>query len=267
VGLLQETGVQLITAAIAFLLGVLLSRILRAWAYIRARKFWRPLIRRDLAIVLGDGFRDLPSFEASQLVAQGDLVASFELNAHFTSMGIRQLRPIFADKTIGVEPDGRGLRRNFIVIGGEDTNTLTDECLKRLKCSYKLVWPNDTAVGRPPTDQNMTSQLPAGKRDIGPKAASAWGLPKLIPATHREHDGLDIYQPVEENDEIVRDYGIIVRARNPFISEGRRNKRVVLIFGCYGFGSLAATLSQERKNFSNKLPTRKRISNASLRVT
>jgi hypothetical protein len=257
-GILQETSLQLITAAIAFVLGVLLNRALKAWAYLRARKFWRPIIRRDLALVLGDGFQDLPLFEASQLVGQGDLVASFELNAHFSAMGIRQLRPISADKASGVDPTGRGRHRNFIVIGGQDANTLTDQCLERFRCSYKLTWPtsiaNSNAVadavgGQPAAPDAHHSEI---QRD------SIWHLPRLIPATHREKEGLDTYEPVAKNEQIVKDYGIIIRARNPFLPEGNSSKRIVLIYGCYGFGSTAAVLFSMEKAFLKRVTDTKK---------
>jgi hypothetical protein len=259
VGLLQETGVQLITAAIAFVLGVLLNRTVRAWAYLRARKFWRPLIKRDLALVLGDGFRDLPTFEASQLVGQGDLVASFELNSYFAAMGIRQLRPISADKTSGVDPAGRGRHRNFIVIGGQDANTLTDQCLERLRCSYQLIWPT-VPLTTSSAAEAIVGEVPLGSgTDHEGQSESVWRTrPKLIPAVHRQKDRLETYEPVAKNEEIVRDYGIIVRARNPFLTEGRRNKRIVLIYGCYGFGSLAAVLFSMEKAFLKRVTDRNR---------
>jgi hypothetical protein len=249
VDLVLETGVQLITAAVAFVLGVLLNRALRAWAYLRARKFWRPLLRRDLALVLGDGFRDLAAFEASQLVGRGDLVASFELNSYFAGMGIRQLRPISADRTIGVDPAGRGLRRNLIVIGGQDANTLTDQCLKRLRCGYKLIWA-DATLGEAPLKPELASQSIVSNVLT---ENSDRHLPKLVPAPHLEEQGFATFEPVLENQQLVRDYGLIVRARNPFISEGRQNKRIVLIYGCFGFGSIAAALFSMEKAFLKRI--------------
>jgi hypothetical protein len=81
-----------------------------------------------------------------------------------------------------------------------------------------------------------------------------------MPAAHREDDGLAIYEPVEENHTLVRDYGVIVRTVNPFLSEGRTNKKIVIIYGCYGFGSLAAVLfSMEREFLKNITNTDKDI--------
>jgi hypothetical protein len=50
-------------------------------------------------------------------------------------------------------------------------------------------------------------------------------------------------------DALVRDYGVIVRARNPFLSPGAKDKRIVIIYGCYGFGTLAAVLYSLERDF------------------
>ena len=242
VELLRETGVELAVAAIAFILGLLLNRFLRTWAYLRARNFWRPLVSRDLALVLGDGFPDLPpSFEASGVVGQGDLLASTELIAHFSAMGLPKLSPIFADRTAG-DPSGRGLRRNLVLLGGQDANTLAKACLLRLKCSYELEWPQDS--------QNAASTLEVTSGVLRPgireSAGKEWRPPKLRPTEYAE-GATQVYEPVAVDKKIVRDYGVIIRARNPFLFEGRQDKRVVLIYGCYGFGTRAAVLfSMER---------------------
>ncbi len=242
-GLLREAGVELAVAAIAFILGLLLNRLLRTWAYLRARNFWRPLVSRDLALVLGDGFPDLPpSFEASGVVGQGDLLASTELIAHFSAMGLPKLSPVFADRTVGGDPGGRGLRRNLVLLGGQDANTLTKACLLRLKCSYELEWPQDS--------QNAASTLEVTSGVLQPSIVEAsgeeWRPPRLRPTEYAEGT-TQVYEPVAADKKIVRDYGVIIRARNPFLFEGRQDKRVVLIYGCYGFGTRAAVLfSMER---------------------
>jgi hypothetical protein len=209
--LVQQTAIQLITAFIAFVLGFLLSRFKAAWAYFNARKFWRPLLRRDLTLVLGDGFADLRGFEASDVVGRGDLVGSYVLTTRFAGMGFRRLQPVFADKMIGDDPSGTGLRKNLVVLGGRDANTLTGACLSRLNCTYTLEWL------APPEDSQPTSS--SGRRH----------LPELQPTVYAPEE-LKPFHPVESNGRLVKDYGVIVRARNPFMPPGARDKHVVLIY-------------------------------------
>src|SRR6266568_6390439 len=129
----EQTVIQLLVAAIAFLAGLFVQRIRATWAYLRARRFWRPLLGRDLGLILGDGFLDLQDFEASNVVGRGDLVASYELTAYFSKMGFRRLQPIFADRIVGADLTGRQLRRNLIVLGGPDANRISLRCLEGMK--------------------------------------------------------------------------------------------------------------------------------------
>lgn len=241
---LREAGLQLMVAATAFILGLLLNRAVRTSVYFRARKFWRPLASKDLAIVLGDGFSDLSAYEASGLMGQGDLLASAELISHLSAMGLPQLQPEFADKAVGVDPNGRALRRNLVVLGGPDANTLTKACLDRLKCSYRL------------EEEVLPTAEPSGAAN-----PSMWRPFQLRP-TVWARDKVTVYEPVAAQDgQIVRDYGVIIRTRNPFLFERHRNrrnllrlrrqreKRVVLMFGCYGLGTYAAVLFSKEKAF------------------
>ena len=242
---LREASLQLIVAATAFILGLLLNRAVRTSVYFRARKFWRPLATKDLAIVLGDGFSGVSSLEASGLVGQGDLLASAELISHFSAMGLPPLQPEFADKAVGVDPGGRALRRNLVILGGPDANTLTKACLDRLKCSYRL-------------EEAVFATAESGS--AADATTLVWRLPKLRP-TIRAKDQATVYEPVVLDGQIVRDYGVIVRTRNPFLFERRQPKRnlfrfwrqrekwVVLMFGCYGLGTYAAALFSKEKAF------------------
>lgn len=233
--LIQQTGIQLITAFIAFVLGVLLNRLRAIQAYFNSRRFWRPLLRRDLTLVLGDGFPELQGFEASDVVGRGDLVGSYELTTRFAAMGFRRLQPVFADKMIGDDPSGTGLRKNLIILGGQDTNTLTRDCLSHLRCTYALKWLNPAEGSLPIDNIHHRSQIP-----------------ELQPTIYAPDD-LQALRPVMSEDLLVQDYGVIVRARNPFMPPGAKNKRVVLIYGCYGFGTLAAVLYSLERDFLQEI--------------
>ena len=236
-GLVQQTMIQLVTAFIAFALGVLINRLREIWAYFSARKFWRPLLRRDLTLVLGDGFPDLRGFEASDMVGRGDLIGSYELTTKFAAMGFRRLQPVFADKTIGPDPSGTGLRKNLIILGGRDGNTLTRACLSRLNCTYSVAWLDSADGGSVSLDKI------SGSRQI----------PEFQP-TRYAPGGLATYRPeLDDRNVLVRDYGVIIRARNPFLSPKAKDKRIVIIYGCYGFGTLAAVLYSLERDFIKEI--------------
>ena len=229
-GLVQQTVIQLVTAFIAFALGILINRLRATWAYFSARKFWRPLLRRDITLVLGDGFTDLRGFEASDMVGRGDLVGSYVLTTRFAAMGFRRLQPVFADKMIGSDPSGAGLRKNLIVLGGRDANTLTGDILSRLNCAYSVEWLDPPAAGD----------------------GSSRQIPELQPTSYAPAE-LTAYRPEMTGNSLVRDYGVIIRARNPFISPGSKDKRIVIIYGCYGFGTLAAVLYSLEQDFLGRI--------------
>lgn len=234
--IIEQTIIQLIVAAIAFLAGFFLQRIRTALAYLRARRFWRPLLRRDLAVILGDGFLDLQNFEASNVVGRGDLVASNELTSYFTRMGFRRLQPTFADRIIGTELSGRGLRRNLVVVGGPDANRICQSCIEDLQLSYSLEWPKPSVS----------------------RTESAVAIQPLLPRlvfNGPPEEKASTFEPLSKDGKIVRDFGVLVRSRNPFIPQGkgqpkpRRGKRVVVIYGCYGYGTLAAALYSQTSEF------------------
>jgi hypothetical protein len=234
--LIQQTAIQLIVGVIAFLAGFFLRRVRSTLAYLRARRFWRPLLRRDLALILGDGFPQLRAFKASDLIGRGDLVASYELTTFLSQIGFRRLQPIFADGTVGEDLTGRSLRRNMIVIGGPDMNQVTLRFLSSLQLCHRFEVPEATE----------TAELGAHR---------VWQIPSLVvfgPAG--EKDELS-FRPSVEGDELVQDYGVIVRTRNPFMPSGtglagkRRGKRIVIIYGCYGFGTLAAVIYSQTPEF------------------
>jgi hypothetical protein len=239
--LFEAIDIQLIVAMIGFLAGFFLQRIRGTWAYFNARRFWRPLLRRDLALVLGDGFPDLRGFEASDMIGRGDLMASYELTTYFARMGFRRLSPVFADHMMGDDLSGRPLRRSLIVLGGPDANKVNLRCLKRMHLSYK------PAILKSGDDANE------------PAARSTWELPTLIYVGSAEDGKTGVFEPSleegEKGKEVTRDYGVIIRAHNPFDSwsfkpfDPNRGKRMVIIYGCYGYGTLAAVLYSQTKEF------------------
>jgi hypothetical protein len=240
--LIQETGIQLITVFIAFVLGVLLDRIRLEWAQFTAPKFWRPLLRRDLTIVLGDGFPELQGFEASDVVGRGDLAGSYEITTRFAAMGrsFRRLQPVFADKMIGSDPSGTGLRKNLVVLGGKDANSLTEACLRQLNCTFELQWLDGPAIDAPKATEVSEPEQKTPQ------------VPELQPTIYAE-DGLPNFRPIMSDGLLLRDYGVIIRATNPFLPEDAKDKSVVIIYGCYGYGTLGAVLYSHEPAFLHRV--------------
>lgn len=234
--LIQQILIQLIVAAIAFLGGFFLQRLRTMWTYFGARNFWRPLLRRDLILVLGDGFPNLRGFEATDLIGRGDLIASYALTAHFSRMGFR-IQPTFADKAVGVDLTGGSLRVNVISLGGPDGNSISQSYLSKMCPSYTIEWPRSAHRSRNATDKNSLTP------------------PRLVYAGEKDETAEPFLQPTIKDGAVVKDYGIVIRARNVFIpranepSASRQGKRVVIIYGCYGYGTLAAVLYSQTQQF------------------
>lgn len=185
-------------------------------------------------IVLGDGFSGLRRFEASDVIGRGDIVASYELVTHFARIGYKRMQPVFADRVVNDQP-GRSLRRNMVVLGGPDANSVSRECLKGVSATYQMVW--------------------ADGRDMGAAVATSLRPPQLVLTTTAKSNEVPVMEPTLEGDEVTHDYGVIIRSRNPFEYWGpkrpvaRRSKRVVIMYGCYGYGTMAAVLYSRTREF------------------
>jgi GrpB-like predicted nucleotidyltransferase (UPF0157 family) len=99
-------------------------------------------------------------------------------------------------------PSDKELENNLIVIGGPDVNELTRSLLERLP--IKLI------ITRNAAGRNIVRDLVHGQD----------------------------YEPAVEESGKVRDYGILVRAPNPY----DRSKYVLILAGAHGFGSRAAAV-------------------------
>ena len=97
--------------------------------------------------------------------------------------------------------DGDDLKTNLVLLGGPDANLITNEAVKRI--------PTTLQFGDPSINQISI------------------------------HDSLKntIYIPKsDKSGNLVKDYGTIIRTDNPFALD----KKILLIFGSYGYGTWAA---------------------------
>jgi hypothetical protein len=233
--------IQLIVGLTAFLAGVFVRRIRSIWAYFRARKFWRPLLHRDLTLILGDGFSELRVFEVTDFIGRGDLVASDELISYISGLGFRRLQPAFADKIMGADFIGRALQRNLIILGGPDANGVGKEFLAKIAPRYVLEW----VAHEDELDSKASSAMQVGST---PQFCPTNGSQRL------EFNDLPAYRPTWDGEHLTRDYGVIIRATNPFLPRKKLQKtgkeaKIVMMYGCYGFGTLAAVLFSQTPQF------------------
>ena len=221
---LGNISTNLVAAAIGAA-AVAFWHIVVRWRRFRGpRKFWEPFISGNCVCVTGNlsaellsetFLRKLEEFVQSgtELQARDLLQQHIRDQEHSGLMGrgdhdaVVQVQAGLARTGLqSTVPERIGrlssedLRKNLIVVGGPDLNPTTNTLLEQLPC--KLI------VTRNGQDENVVRDLVHDKD----------------------------YSPGIGSDGRRRDYGILVRARNP----KDPTKAVLIIAGAHGFGSLAA---------------------------
>jgi len=205
--------IGLLTTFVGFLLGLAWHISHQRVTYWRARRFWRPFVSSNLKIVVGR-FREFDDFEISGLVGVGDMQAAAELVSFLGRLGLRALGRsvdiIYHDQLTG---DLYG--SNLVCIGGPDANRATERILNRIDCTI--------AAGDSRSHDISFRDTKTGNiySPISSKGLALYPSPHLI-----EGKG---------NDSIALDYGLLVKAPNPFNPQCS-----VLVFaGGFGYGSWA----------------------------
>jgi hypothetical protein len=152
------------------------------------------------------GSHYLPEWEASGLMGIGDAKAADVLRRQFRKLHLREFPLSYANEI----PPGQTYTGTLLCVGGPDTGPTILEAWKRARTSFEWVDPerHDLRI----RDKNNPSIKP-----YEPGYGLNW-------AGHTE---------------VVRDYGLIVRAPNPFAQKGD-NDWILLFAGCFGYGTLAA---------------------------
>ena len=240
---------------LAFLLGLTWRRIVAA-VHRRARRFWRPVMSEDLQLVVGR-FRGLKGFEASGVIGAGDSLAMHRLGKYFDKIGFHSFEISFNDQLGYGDPSGKSLRTNLILLGGPDSNTLTNDVLRHVKVGIEF---KETDDARP--DElldprifdsgavNVANTAPRPgissivRRLKGTEASSSshkWRTPVFVDTLIRN----TIYRPTKLDDDIVSDCGAVLRVPNPFAP----SKNVIIVCGSYGYGTWAAIDLVQSKAF------------------
>jgi len=255
----------IVSAFVAFLLGLAWERLTQLAVNYRARRFWRPLIAEKMSVVLGR-FRDLPGFEASGVIGAGDNIALKHLADYFIRIGFKRFTVLYNDQfgwndVTEVSP----LKGNLILIGGPDANRLTRDVLERvplgiefLEVSPEYLRSVRGEVARPvpllPLLRRRTlgGALRAVTRQRPPKVVSLkpeWRIPVFLDKVDNKLHG-----PRMETDGLVRDCGVVIRCPNPF----NPTREVMIFCGSYGFGTWAAVQYTQSKEFLDRVPKRTR---------
>ncbi len=214
-GLLTNIAIGLLTTLIGYSLGRIWQRLADEVPLRRARKLWGPLLTGGLQIVVS---RFWPAGwpGPTGVVGGGDAVALRELGSYFSKIGT-QFDAVYVDEA------DLDRKRNLILLGGPDTNIVTRDALASLSPRVRIFDPgpgkamevHDLAPG-PATGEAVTGRKPRVRK----------------------------YRSQPE----AVDYGIIIRARNPF-SPGNA---LVVIAGAYGYGTWAGAMLATEDTFLEK---------------
>jgi hypothetical protein len=250
----------LVATALAFILGITWQRLKNVFINYRARRFWAPMMSKDLQLVIGR-FRGLHQFEASGMIGAGDALAMTDLHAYFGRIGFGGFRVSYNEQLGYGDPSGETLRTNLILLGGPDANSLTYDVVKRLNLgvAFKEIdsrQPDELFEPRvfefPESDNDSQSRfsftrIARSLRNLTNGAeVQLWRTPVFVDLL----DGRKVYQPTKDGDHILEDCGLIVRAPNPF----DQTKNVVIMCGSYGYGTWAAVQLVQTKAFVKQIP-------------
>src|SRR5690242_5945004 len=120
---LSDIGINLLAAALGFLIAQAL-RIISKWQKHRdARRFWRRFVGNQLTIVLPRYSQFVPH-EGIGVIATGEVQGLLHLNSFLFSVVKQQQPTILADDIRGDE-----LNTNLLVLGGPVTNRLYREVI------------------------------------------------------------------------------------------------------------------------------------------
>lgn len=175
---------------------------LRSWVrYLRAKRFWRPIVRSRPTVVIGKHKAD---WEASDLIGIGDAKALDELRMHFRTL---HLPSDFPAQFVDEVSSGATLDGSYLCIGGPDTSPggrgLIADLWRRSQTSYE--W-----------------------------RRTAEGYPELYDSRSGKE-----FEPQRPGGDLTEDYALIVKMHNPYCQPDA--KRWVLLFaGCLGFGTWGA---------------------------
>ena len=162
--------------------------------------------------VIASRFKSPEFSEPTGIVGGGDALALRELTAFFNKIGFKKFETLYIDE--------RHLdrRANLVLLGGIDTNQVTTDALELIKPNVRIVDPGP--------------QIKVEIHDLAPEPCPEQS--SIEAGTPRKY---------QANDKI--EYGIIIRARNPF----EPSKAIIIIAGTYGYGTWGAVDLIQQESF------------------
>ena len=225
-GILEQILIALVATFIGVLGGRFWKKSLLYYTYLRARRFWRPIVSGDVQVVVGR-FKRFAGWEPSGLVGVGDMQATAELVAFFDDLGYRRLgrspKIAYHDQLAGQLADV-----SLVCIGGPDANKLTRYMLEQI---HHTIEP-----GNP--DGHVISFLDAKKKKVY----------SPIPEQGRRQ-----WPDLRGSPAIAVDYGLLIKAPNPF----NPKRGVIIIAGSFGYGTWAGIKLARSKPFLRDRRVRK----------
>ena len=214
-GLLINIAIGLLTTLIGYSLGRIWQRLADEVPLRRARRLWGPLLTGGLQIVVSR-FWPAGWLGPTGVVGGGDAVAFRELGSYFGKIGT-QFDAVYVDEA------DLDRRKNLILLGGPDTNSVTRDALASLSPRVRIV---DPGPGKVMEIHDLAPGSAAGEAGTGrrPRVKKYRSQPEAV------------------------DYGIIIRARNPF-SPGNA---LVVIAGAYGYGTWGGAMLVAEESFHEK---------------
>jgi hypothetical protein len=208
--------VGLLTALIGYILGRFWNTLVVWRRYRNVRRFWRPVLADGrFQVVVSrfqfDGFR-----EPTGVVGGGDAIAHRLLVDIFQEIGLRRPEFVYVD-----EPE-LDRRRNLILLGGSTTNRVTKEAIDSIKPGLNVV---DPGPGIAVQVYDSVAAAESGTDDAS-----------------KETQHVFVAEPSSTQ---MTDYGVIIRARNPF----NKKKVLVIISGAYGYGTWAGVQLTQTDEF------------------
>ena len=191
----------LVTTLIGYLIGRTWQKAVDRIPFRRAKIFWQPLLNGDIQVVVSR-FESASFNEPTGLVGGGDALALRELSSYFSRIGLRRHRVVYVDEAT------LDRKNNLVLLGGPDSNAVTRDALELIAPRLRLL---DPGPG-----------IPVEVHDLAP--APDHGGEDSVGITPQPN----VYIPKADID-----YGVIIRARNPFAPD----RGLVIFAGAYGYGT------------------------------
>jgi hypothetical protein len=194
-----------LAAALVGLVALEVWRRTRVWYLFRAsRAFWQPLLKKPARVFVAEFLSsEIRTYELAGLTGLGELYAVVHMLSRFSEARLPRDLPI----TTFSQSSPTMLAENLIILGGPDVNQVS------MKVENAEIYTIRSVRGE--NNQNML----------------------VDSMTNTEYKStVETVRVSGREVEVVRDYGLIVRARNPF----NPKRSILMLVGAYGYGIVAA---------------------------